>query len=282
MWKLDRPINSAGSTYLACVSRVRNAGLKARLEAVEQDVIDASDAFEVAAATAALHTLAHTALVGGDITKVEMSAVYTYRFAKKGAPGRAIYDELMAAPAHGRCPLCGQRSVTTLDHHLPKAHFPALAVAPLNLVPACADCNKAKIDAVPHSSAEETLHPYFDEVENDLWLKASVLEIAPAALRFYVAPHKSWDNVTTARVRHHFKLLKLSDLYATQGAEELLSIRHELANLYAKAGADVVKDQLADRAESCRRARINSWRTASYEALSANDWFCEGGFALDG
>jgi hypothetical protein len=157
-----------------------------------------------------------------------------------------------------------------------------LAVAPLNLVPACADCNKAKIDAVPHTSAEETLHPYFDDVENDLWLKASVVEAEPAALRFYVEPHVSWDDVMTARVLRHFKMLGLAALYASQAAEELLSIRHELAGLLEEAGAVAVREQLFDRAASCRHARVNSWRTAAYEALWSNDWFCEGGFALEG
>jgi hypothetical protein len=104
MWKLDRPVRDAGSTYRTCISRVKNALLKARLETIEQYVIDASAAFEAAAATTTLHSLAHSALVGGKVTPAEMSEVYTYRLAKKGAAGRAIYDELMAIPAHGRCP----------------------------------------------------------------------------------------------------------------------------------------------------------------------------------
>jgi hypothetical protein len=281
MWKLERPVIDAGSTYRTCISRVKNALLKVRLEAMEPRVIEASTAFEAAAATATLHTLARSALVGR-VTSAEMSDVYTYRLAKKGAAGRAIYDELMAAPAHGRCPLCGQQFVSTLDHHLPKAYYPALAVAPLNLVPACADCNKAKIDAVPRNSTDETLHPYFHDVENDLWLKASVVEAEPAALRFYVERHEDWDDVMTARVLRHFKMLGLARLYAAQAAEELLSIRHELTGLFEEAGVVAVREQLFDRAASCRHARVNSWRTATYEALWNNDWFCEGGFALEG
>jgi hypothetical protein len=149
MWKLDKPVRHAGSTYRTCISRVKNAQLKARLQAIEQYVIEASGAF-----------------------------------------------------------------------------------------------NKAKIDAVPHNSAEETLHPYFDDVENDLWLKASVVKAEPAALRFCVEPHEDWDDVMTARVLRHFKVLGLAALYASQAAEELLSIRHELAGLLVEAGAVAVSKHL--------------------------------------
>lgn len=43
--------------------------------------------------------------VAGVVSRDEMSAVYTGRMAAKGAPGRAVYDRLMAALPLGRCPL---------------------------------------------------------------------------------------------------------------------------------------------------------------------------------
>jgi hypothetical protein len=135
MWSLARPARTARETYAVCISKVRDVALKRRLEDVTQEIVDASAAFEAAAAGQTLHRIAHDVTVGGDVTREDMEAVYIQRMAKKGSPGRDIYDELISAPAQGRCPLCGHRLVTTLDHHLPKAHYPALAVAPLNLVP---------------------------------------------------------------------------------------------------------------------------------------------------
>jgi hypothetical protein len=188
MWKLEKPTRTARHAYTTCINRVQNAGLRARLELIENDIVAAATAFEAAAIATTLHTLQRADDVSGQVTKDEMSAIYTGRMAKKGAPGRIIYDELMATPAHGRCPLCGHRQVSTLDHHLPKARYPALAVAPLNLVPSCMDCNKAKTNTFPLASEDETLHPYFDDIEDDPWLSADVIQTAPAALRFYVAP----------------------------------------------------------------------------------------------
>lgn len=282
MWKLDPPQPTVRRTYATCISRIRDVGLKARLEQIEDDVVAASYAFEAAAALTQLHTLETTDDVGGIVTGEEMSKIYTQRMAKAGAPGRDIYDELLAAPAYGRCPLCGHRLVSTLDHHLPKAHYPALSVTPLNLVPSCADCNKAKIDCVPLTGADETLHPYFDDIEDDPWLYATVVKGAPAAVKFFVEPPDEWDHILASRVRRHFRILGLSALYASQASEELLSIRHYLSGLFDKSGIDEVWAHLIDRAASAEAARLNSWQTAAYKAFAASDWFCGGGFALQG
>ncbi|MDA8230959.1 MAG: hypothetical protein M0006_06445 [Magnetospirillum sp.] len=236
MWTLDRPEYSARVTFTTCISNVRDDGLKARLQGVTQAVVDASSAFDAAAQQQTLHEIGRQPVVGGIVTTAEMGKVYADRMVKKGAPGRHIYDDIIAAPPQGRCPLCGQRPVSTLDHHLPKAHYPALAVAPLNLVPSCSDCNKAKLDGIPRTSAEVSLHPYFDDVDGERWLVAEVIETQPAAVRFKVVIPPTWDGTLGQRVHHHFKTLGLGRLYASEAAEELTNIRHQLINLRVAAG----------------------------------------------
>lgn len=104
------------------------------------------------------------------MTEEQLKNVYENKFAKKGQPGRKVYDKLMSKPAQGICPLCGQRVVSTLDHYLPKAHFPVLSVVPINLIPSCSECNKSKTDHVPENAEQQTLHPYYDDVEEEQWL----------------------------------------------------------------------------------------------------------------
>jgi len=162
---------------------------------------------------------------------------------------------------------------------MPKMRYPALVVTPANLVPACADCNKAKLEAAPLSSLDATLHPYFDNIEDDLWLEARVLQTYPAALRFGVKSPSHWLVEMTARVEYHFNLLSLSSLYASHAAEELISIRHGLSGLHERAGASAVRQHLADRAASSARGRTNSWQTAAYRAWAGSAWFCDRGFA---
>lgn len=264
-----------------CISRVRNPGLKARLVGVTQAVENASATFDAAAGAHVLHEISQEARVGADVTADEMGKVYTQRMAKEGSPGRNIYDAILGATPWKLCPLCAQRSASTLDHHLPKAHYPALAVAPLNLVPACADCNRAKLANVPRTAEDVFLHPYYDDIDGCRWLAAQVVETIPAAVSFHVMAPEAWDATLTARVRSYFRTLDLAGLYGSQAAVELFSIRLELRNLYGIQGINAVQDELSRRAESCCAARRNGWRSAAYRAWANSDWFCDGGFALD-
>lgn len=278
MWLLPRPPHAAGETFEVCISRIRNPGLKARLEAAALSVVAASAAFDLAATQRRLHTIPRSEIVAPDVTVDEMSKVYTQSMARKEAPGRAIYDAIFASAPQGRCPLCVQRHVTTLDHHLPKAYYPALVVAPLNLVPACADCNKAKLAATPTRPEDVALHPYYDDLGNDQWLVARVVRRRPAAVKFQLAAPQSWDPILVARVRNHFQVLKLAQLYASQAADELVHIRHQLEGLHNRGGAEQIRDELRARAMSSAAARPNSWRAATYQAWAGSDWFCDGGF----
>lgn len=281
MLKLNRPPYSAEETFAACVSRVRVPALKAKLTAATQAIRDASDAYVAAAEAQALDQIVRNPLVNDTVTTDEMEAVYTSRMAKQKGPGRVIYDEIFAA-AKGRCPLCAHRTVTTLDHHLPKAHYPALAVAPVNLVPACSDCNKAKLESFPLAPEDVSLHPYFDDIADERWLYADIVKVAPAAMRFRVQPSAAWDPLLAERVKRHFRGLKLSSLFGAEAAEELLSIRHLLNAHQASGGADHVRAFLEEYAESCLAGRLNGWRGAAYESWAESDWFCEGGFAAVG
>jgi hypothetical protein len=215
------------------------------------------------------------------VTQAEMSDVYELRMVDKRSPGRAVYDAILALPPHGRCPLCGQRVVSTLDHHLPRQHHPALVVVPANLVPCCADCNYAKLAVVPASEEEQSLHPYFDDVSTEKWLVATVLETSPPALRFFVNPPAAWTETRVQRVRHHFRLFKLGVLYGSHAGEEILNIQFLLRKLFHGAGADGVRKYLSEMADTYGAANENSWQRATYIALAENMWFCSGGFDWD-
>jgi len=248
------------------------------LASVATDVIKASDTFKELAVETRLYEFVREAVIGGVVTTLEMEAVYTQRMVPKTAPGRATYDKLLSLARSGKCPLCAQRDASTLDHHLPKAHYPVLVVTPLNLVPSCKDCNKAKLASLPTNASEETLHPYFDDIDGDRWLFASVQRTVPASLKFFVEPPDNWDAVLAARMHLHFETLGLGYLYAAQGADELLNMRHQLRLIHDIGGAVTVRSELLARAESARIVRVNGWRAAAFEAFAESDWFCDGGF----
>jgi hypothetical protein len=277
---MDAPALLPADVFAACTSRIRDPDLKLRMRSVAHLVVAASTDFDGLAAQTRLHQFVRHAVVGGVVSTAEMEAVYTQRMAKKSAPGRDAYDELFNSAPNGKCPLCGHRTVSTLDHHLPKAHYPVLAVVPLNLVPACGDCNKSKLAALPSSASQETLHPYYDNIEGDRWLFANVVVGTPPALQFRVQAPADWSAVLADRVSLHFKTLGLGALYSAESADELLNIRGQLEAIHAAGGAALVEIELRERAASCRKAKANGWRTAAFEAFADSVWFCDVGFGL--
>ena len=278
MWPLPLPNLTARETYQRCVPGIRPP-LGQRLAGLEEEVVDASARFETAANAAALHTLDQSSFrpTSPDLAAA-LPRVYTDRMAKVGRPGRMIYDKLKMAAVV--CPLCGHREVTTLDHHLPKSSFPLLSVTPSNLIPCCSDCNRVKQSTVPELVEEQTLHPYFDYVDDEQWLAAEVLQGEPAALRFFVSPPQDWPDTLRARVIHHFETLDLADLYGAQGATELAGNAYVLQRFFDAGGAEAVRDYLQLKAESWSRRWRNHWKGAAYAALAASDWFCTAGCAI--
>ena len=278
MRRLPLPSNDPSTVFLACVDRVRDHDLRARLQSVQPHIAFVSASYREAADLRQFHTIPSEGNVNGVVTTDEMSDVYKFRMARKHSAGRHIYDSLMAASPLGRCPLCGQGTVSTLDHYLPRTHFPSLAVTPANLIPACKDCNHAKGEIYPLHENEQTLHPYFDDVEDEAWLFAEVIQQSPATLRFYVQPPVLWNPVLANRVTRHFNIFGLAKTYGSYAGEEIAIIRHNLQGIYVTGGANQVRAHLTERFESALAVHINSWHTASYRALAESAWFCDGGF----
>jgi hypothetical protein len=277
MRSLPVPRISAEVSYNTSISRVADVDLKQRLHSILGDVVAASDGLVTAATTGTVASIPPAVAVGS-VTAAELKAVYKQRFAKLRTPGRGFYDELVTSAPNGKCPLCAHRDVGTLDHFLPQAAHPALTVAPVNLVPACSDCNKAKLDQTPVSPGTVTLHPYFDTVEAQEWLAAEVQQTAPASVRFWVEPPPQWPEVLARRVAHHFRVFGLAKLYAAQAAEELVNIRLDLERVFEAEGQPGVASHLTYMAASRAHAHTNSWQPATYKAFAASTWFCGGGF----
>jgi len=280
MRKLTKPTEDSGDVFIECIEIVRNANLKSRLTATKDLIIEAASELENKVAKGQLHTVTRETVINGNVTADELEAVYTIRMVKKGTPGRKYYDKLIVASPLGICPLCSHREVTTLDHYLPKAEYPRLSVVPINLVPSCSDCNKSKLVSYPTQPNQETLHPYFDDIENDLWLHATIVHSTPPTIQFQVVPPNGWEQLLSDRVKFHFESLSLNKLYSTHAAVELVQINRRLLSLYQSGGANSVKKYLEEGAETRTHANINSWQAAMYKATAIEDWFCDGGFKL--
>jgi hypothetical protein len=276
MRHLDKPRDDPTDVFRLCISKVEDSTLRTALESITPEIRAAAEEFNAAAQAVALHTVKSQDAVGGKVTAKEMGDVYTQRMVRKKAAGRIVYDRLLTSPPYGRCPLCGERTVSSLDHHLPKAKYPALAVVPTNLIPACAECNKVKLDAAPSSPEEQTLHPYYDNVDSIRWLEAFLNEVRPRYLSFFVGSPSGMDALTRERLVHHFRVFRLAELYASHAAEELANIEQHIGSLLATGGSGQVRAHLEECANSREAVRVNSWQSATYRALADSEWYCAG------
>lgn len=281
MWTMPPPTISVEKVLAECISNITPEERRANFSATAGILKAAEGAYIIAAGNNSLCQIQRVDAVG-NMTREEMKWLYDSKMAAAGAPGRTIYDSIKLSAENGRCPLCGRGVVFTLDHNLPKASYPDLTITPANLIPACQDCNKAKTQAFPAIQSEETLHPYFDNVDGEIWLRARVVEVAPAVLFFFVDPPQAWPLTLRDRVRNHFRTFKLRKTFGTEGAGLISDMRgYIIANLSA-GGSGVIREYLADMAASCRRVHRNSWKAAALTAMAASDWFCNGGYALLG
>ncbi|WP_416795960.1 hypothetical protein [Ciceribacter azotifigens] len=276
MRRLNRPPFAARDALNLCIASIRDEQLTSRLALICEQVAAAEAAYIQHGDQQELFQIPQTLGIG-DVSADEMKRVYKDTFAKS-ARTRNIYDKIKKLPANDTCPICGQRTVGSLDHYLAQSLHSALVVAPINLVPACNDCNKAKLDAQPGTAAEQTLHPYFDNVDDERWLYAAVELTNPASLRFYADPPADWHPVKRERVLNHFRKFGLGALYASHSGVELTNIRYGLQRIAERGTKEDIRAELLKRAESAKAAHINSWQTAMYHALAESDWFCTGGF----
>lgn len=282
MWSVDQPDFEAEATFTKCISRIRDAELKGRLTYIGPNITAAADEYVDHAEAEDLHLVPQSNDVAGLVTKDEMIAVYNVRMVGTTSPGRSIYTAIKLLPEHDRCPFCGHRDVTTLDHVLPKTLYPALAVAPLNLVGCCRDCNTSKRDVAPTCASDMPLHPYFDDLSGHTWLRADVVARDPCAVLFRVSCNHHWSDELCARLDLQFRTLGLAKLYSQQAAREMSAVRRNLIRIFESSddGAEAVREELDHQWQSRRDDRRNSWQTAMYCALSKNDWYCDEGFRL--
>lgn len=275
MRPLRTPNLSAEVVLSLCMRGIADEATRQRFGDAIHVVNDSETNYQAAGLDAQLYTLPRTEAVG-PLLKSEMVDLYTLGMTRTNSPGRLAYDAIRVGA--NTCPLCGVGVVATLDHYLPKHKYPGFAVTPVNLLPSCFDCNRAKSTRHPINMGDQTLHPYFDDFTDDEWLGCSLAAFDPATPQFYIRDMPTWNPDKTQRCITHFRVFKLASLYGINSANELTNIRGHLSSLHAAGGFAAVRSHLLECYQSRVRTWRNSWQSALYRALSESDEFCEGGF----
>ncbi len=281
MRKIGVPIHSVVDVVDCFDGHIESLDLQQRLaNSVEALRVGEAD-YQAKGGGKRLYQIAETDNVG-ELTLAEMKGMYT-RMSRKGGHARHIYDAIRLLSPRGICPLCCQRKVSTLDHYLAKGRHSAFTVTPWNLIPACKDCNTDTNERRPTTQNEQTLHPYFDDVDDEIWLCAAIHETTPPSASFFVAKPDSWAEEKYQRVSRHFETFGLGILYATHAAGEIVTYSYTARRLHSTAiddiaGAAGVRAYFYGLSMDRRQDMRNAWQAALCQALASSDWYCSGGF----
>ncbi|KPW35163.1 hypothetical protein ALO87_100719 [Pseudomonas syringae pv. apii] len=282
MKKLTVPAFDAIDVFDTCVSGLDNPDLAERFKAARDSIIELFLGYTEKASTSELYCLPLSAHAKPDqevvatLTKKEFMSLYSNQLLNKGKAARTYYDKLIISAPLAKCPLCGFGQATTLDHFLSKARYPAYSILPINLVPACTDCNKVK-GACAVTEANQQSHLYFECVrfEKEPWVFAELVETTPPTIRYFAEPPGEWPDPLKLRAKNHFKNLDLARRFGIEAAAELSGMIEVLDDLET---CEDRKDHLKRFASSERKNRANHWKAPMYEALSESQWFQSGGY----
>ncbi|MCX5284109.1 hypothetical protein [Streptomyces sp. NBC_00198] len=163
---------------------------------------------------------------------------------------------------------------------MPKKDYPALCVAPQNLVPVCGICNHTKSSQASTDASKVLLHPYFEDTGSVRWLYAKVLPGSYGRLKYFVTAPTEWDQVFAERVQYQFDFLSLGKRYSSKANQTLRGMRHFLTRQLQSAGPADLRRHLEDLAASHLHEDLNDWKGVAYRSWAADDAFCEGAFVV--
>ena len=278
MKKLRKPECSVADTYFACLKGIADQNFRDRLHACCAGIQSAEASYIEKGESAELFTIPASKgpgnkVVLGEVKQKELKKLYSNYLVPRKKPGRIFYDQILVL-ADDKCPLCNIGQASTLDHYLPKSKFPIFSVIPLNLVPACRDCNHGKNNAAVTRAEDQVLHPYFDDGKfySEKWIYAEVDKTEPPLISFYPKPPTNWDTISKKRVKAHFSDFNLARKYSIEASDELTSLIHQLRKNMGDFNKSHIAKYLLSVAESI--PLINHWKAVMYTAIANDDWFC--------
>lgn len=248
-------------------------GALQRIKLTKDEIVRLSKQYDLLAENGRILEIPKKDKSEGGASKEDLLFLYDNRFSKKSQLPRKYYDGIILLAPNGKCPQCGQRQVRTLDHYLPKSEYPLLAITPYNLIPCCSDCNKDKLDKIFTSREMETIHPYYDNFDDEIWLKATLIEQEPIAFNFFTCHPSNWSELKYKRAKNHFEVFDLNNLYKPCAAEMIITEIGWINRLLKKCGEEIAKQEIIDRISDEHKRYKNTWKSAVYEAIYISEWF---------
>ncbi len=274
MKNIRKPDNNIEIILDNCTTTMSNPR-RERIEQVKETIIEKTIEYDNLATSGQLYTILEHDNVDSIATKDDMVALYKQKFVPQGEPNREYYNKILSLAPGGKCPYCQQNIADNLDHFLPKTKYVTFSVSPYNLVPSCSACNGDKFVSTFSNYFDQPFHPYYDDFDDCIWLKAKLIENKEISFCFYADPPATTGIVKAERIRKSFSKdgFGLNDVYKVHAAEVYQSCFHRIKILFDKGGKNLAIERLLEYIEDERFISINSWKAAMYQAMIDNDWY---------
>lgn len=258
-----RPIGLTGKQVRElCMARMQAGARRTRITA-DQANLDAEEAALRAAFARNTHRTLTPSVPVTKQVRADMHWFYENRLRDSKA-GRELWGEIISVG--GRlCPFCHLAKPTTLEHSFPQSTYPRLAVEPLNLVPACRDCNGERL--VGHGSI--TISPYFDAWAVTVpWLAAKVLDPAhPEDLEFTVVRDAILTRSQWNALQQFVRDVDLLDRYVGLAIDAFAEFTSGLKIAYPVVTESDARWELDAKVSSHLTSfGINRWQTVAFSA----------------
>ncbi|WP_157668156.1 HNH endonuclease [Croceicoccus marinus] len=262
MRNLSRPQISASEIYDSASERFLDQSLRAAFQQSRMDFLAVANDYGIRGDTKTLHEMPVGNPVSQIVDATHLRNLYSQGLLRRRSRARLYYEQIRLSSPYNICPYCNHRTVGSVDHYLPKESYPLLAVCPENLIPACSDCNKIKSNKTFGSYLESPVHPYFDYVNEDPWLRCDLLSVGSDWVATFCIESDFIEPPIAAKLQSHFNDFGLGELYAVAASTEL-SRQSNLINQYASAGGQsAVRDYLQKLVISEEAFCLNHWRAA--------------------
>lgn len=263
-----KPLNYQ-NLLIRCVEGIHDKSLAGIIYSNINDFKEKSEEYRSLATQQQLETISKDLRLG--LTEKQM--LFLYSKLRDSPHARKYYDYLLGMSSI--CPSCGVQISHSLDHYLAKTHYPMYAIEPYNLLPCCSDCNSIKGE-LEQVKGKQTLHPYFDKHSNERTLKARVNQ-ETLGIEFYLEHPPDLTASEFSKLEFHFDKLQLNKMYSVLASKEIHSQLFEVRKLFNQGEKEAVKRNFEDIYTTNCEAEVNSWKTALYDALKEDDWFCSEG-----
>lgn len=276
MYKLIPPVLDSSEVFNAAVATVKARATRTIYQGAADTVTERCNTFDLMALTQQFDAARAANFEVSELADPNtMAALYEKRFAI-GLRTQQFRDSIRNAAPNSLCPYCGEGIVAELDHYLPKSTFAGTAVHPPNLVPSCRDCNYAKKAYAPSVLNSAVLHPYYDEVLDTRWLRASLsLNNRNSPVIDFVVSIESGDAQLESRLKAHLQVFDLERRFSLKSAQLLNDFQ---AMINSELGENMTLNDANLHLKRQTRSyqsggRINSWEAATYEAMYTSDWY---------